>query len=134
MAFRLRSIHYVVKWIIAVFILYPPHVTSQSQHTTFTSVAPEELSDSFVRCFLKDSKGYMWFGTNEGLVRYDGIKTYWYVHDPTDNKTIANNSINVIIEDANQKLWIGTAQGLNSYDRETDSFTNVDSISGNKNN
>ncbi|WP_100614349.1 hybrid sensor histidine kinase/response regulator transcription factor [Confluentibacter citreus] len=124
LVFKLGMLAFMFSW---------PPVQSQSQLTSFMPVAPEELSNSFVRCFLKDSKGYMWFGTNDGLIRYDGINTYRYVHNPIDNKTITNNSINAIIEDSNHKLWIGTGQGLSNYNRETDNFTNVDSIPGNKN-
>src|SRR5690606_34329477 len=91
------------------------------------------LSNSFGRCFLKDSKGYMWIGTADGLMRYDGFRVYRYEHSPENTSSIINNSINVIVEDARQRLWIGTAQGLSLYDREKDNFTNVDSIPSNKN-
>jgi signal transduction histidine kinase/ligand-binding sensor domain-containing protein/CheY-like chemotaxis protein/AraC-like DNA-binding protein len=106
---------------------------SQSQHTTFSPVAPEELSSTLVRCIYKDSRGFMWFGTATGLIRYDGTTVYRYEHIRGIPNTITDNRINAILEDANNNLWIGTAQGLMIYDREKDNFIDVDSIAGNTN-
>ena len=75
----------------------------------------------------------MWFGTADGLVRYDGVNAYRYLHSPDDNTTVAHNTINIIVESKDKKLWIGTALGLCIYDRELDNFINVDSIGGNRN-
>lgn len=97
---------------------------------TFVPVAPEILSNTFVRCFYRDSKGYMWLGTAEGLMRYDGTNIVRYEHDPADHSTIPHNLINAIAEDSEKTLWIGTAQGLLKFNRELDNFINVDSIAG----
>ena len=123
----------VIKLIILALMLFVLDVNSQSQRTTFLPIENKVLSGSFGRCFLKDSKGYMWIGTADGLMRYDGFKVYQYEHNAEDKNSIVNNGINVIAEDSNQRLWIGTAQGLCLYDRERDNFINVDSISSNKN-
>ena len=108
-------------------------VLAQPQHATFVPISPGILSNSDIRCFQKDSMGYMWFGTADGLIRYDGVNAYRYMHSPDDNTTIAHSTINVIVESKDKKLWIGTAQGLCIYDRELDNFINVDSIDGNRN-
>jgi len=100
---------------------------------SFIPIAPEALSNSSIRCFFKDSKGYMWFGTDDALIRYDGSNTYRYVHDLNDRASIANSTINTILEGEDKRLWIGTAQGLCIYNRELDNFITVDSIKGNRN-
>jgi ligand-binding sensor domain-containing protein len=100
---------------------------------TFTPVAAETMSNSFVRCVYKDSRGYMWFGTDDALIRYDGSNAYRYVHDPNDRASIANSTINTILEGADKRLWIGTAQGLCIYNPELDNFITVDSIKANRN-
>lgn len=105
----------------------------QSQLTTFVPVAPEELSSTFVRCIYKDSRGFIWFGTATGLLRYDGTTIYRYEHSRGSKNAITDNRINAIVEDARKNLWIGTAQGLVIYDPEHDNFRNVDSIAGNTN-
>ncbi len=117
---------------LLISLLFGYNSIAQSQHTKFLPVEPEELSNS-ARCFFKDSKGFMWIGTSEGLIRYDGTNLYSYEHNPGDKTTISHNSINVIIEDSHQKLWIGTAKGLCLYDREKDNFINIDSFRDNKN-
>jgi signal transduction histidine kinase/ligand-binding sensor domain-containing protein/AraC-like DNA-binding protein len=122
-----------IKLVLMALMLFAPDVYSQSQRTTFVPIGDKVLSGSFGRCFFKDSKGYMWIGTADGLMRYDGFKVYQYEHNTEDKKSIVNNGINVIAEDSKQRLWIGTAQGLCIYDREKDNFINVDSIPSNKN-
>nr|WP_202016076.1 hybrid sensor histidine kinase/response regulator transcription factor [Chryseolinea lacunae] len=104
-----------------------------AQSSVFSPVAPEAISNSFVRCFYKDSNGYMWLGMGDGLIRYDGTNTYRYEHDPDDKFSLCHSSINVIVEDDRHRLWIGTALGLCIYDRELDHFINVDSIASNTN-
>ncbi len=78
----------------------------------------EGLSQSSVICMMQDSKGYMWFGTSNGLNKYDGYSFTVFIHDPLDSNSISDNGINTIIEDKNGIIWIGTVKGvLNKYDR-----------------
>jgi signal transduction histidine kinase/ligand-binding sensor domain-containing protein/DNA-binding response OmpR family regulator len=118
---------------ISIFLLLCCPLNSYTQPIVFSPVAPEAISNSFVRCFYKDSRGFMWFGLADGLIRYDGTNSYRYEHNPDDKASISHNSINVIVEDETQRLWIGTASGLCLYDPERDYFVNVDSLSSNKN-
>jgi signal transduction histidine kinase/ligand-binding sensor domain-containing protein/DNA-binding response OmpR family regulator len=121
---------------MTVFVLYLFSTAlsfAQELSSPFIPIAPDVLSNSFVRCFYKDSNGYMWIGTEEGLIRYDGSNAYRYVHDATDNTTLTHSTVNAIIEGKDKQLWIGTARGLCIYSRELDSFINVDSIKGNVN-
>lgn len=133
MIFRVKKIYLIITWVILAFILGTPQVSSQSQHTTFIPIAERALSNSYVRAFLKDSKGYVWIGTADGLMRYDGFKIHRYEHNPEDRNSIVNNNINVIIEDSKQQLWIGTARGVSRYNREKDNFISVDFNPDNKN-
>jgi signal transduction histidine kinase/ligand-binding sensor domain-containing protein/DNA-binding response OmpR family regulator len=84
----------------------------------------EELTNKFVRCILKDSMGFMWFGTFNGLNRFDGMNMIHYEHSPDDNSTISHNVINSIAPDPYGNLWIATAEGLNRYVSEYDRFLN----------
>ena len=82
------------------------------------------LSGSVVECIMRDSKGFMWFGTRNGLNRYDGYKFTIYRHDVNNPKSISNNWISGgIIEDSKGDLWIGTlGGGLNRFDRDKEIF------------
>src|SRR5687767_11354486 len=73
---------------------------AQVENHTFVPVAPAELSSTFVRCIYKDSRGFMWFGTSTGLVRYDGTTIHRYEHADGNKNTLTHNSINAIIEDS----------------------------------
>jgi signal transduction histidine kinase/ligand-binding sensor domain-containing protein/DNA-binding response OmpR family regulator len=66
----------------------------------------------------------MWFGTADGLIRYDGYKFKIFKHNPDDVTSLSFNSVLSIYEDRSGVLWIGTeGGGLNKYNRETDQFT-----------
>lgn len=78
------------------------------------------LSQSTVFCILQDSQGFMWFGTQDGLNKYDGYSFIVYRKDPEDPNSLSDSWISTMIEDHNGAIWLGTRQGgLNRLDRET---------------
>ncbi|RKZ79416.1 MAG: hypothetical protein DRR19_24975, partial [Candidatus Parabeggiatoa sp. nov. 1] len=81
------------------------------------------LSQSTVYTILQDSKGFMWFGTQDGLNKYDGYTFTHYRHDPQNPDSLSNSFILSIYEDRTGTLWIGTdGGGLDKYDRHQDKF------------
>jgi ligand-binding sensor domain-containing protein/signal transduction histidine kinase/DNA-binding response OmpR family regulator len=80
------------------------------------------LSQSNVVCILQDSRGFMWFGTFNGLNRYDGYKFEVFQHQSGDPHSISHNFISSLYEDHTHTLWVGTPDGLNYYDRESNRF------------
>ncbi len=95
------------------------------QKLKFTHITTDDgLSQSTVLCTLKDKYGFMWFGTYDGLNRYDGYHFTVYRNIPKDPHSISSNSIVALFEDKQGNLWIGTNDGLSKYDRGNDSFTN----------
>jgi len=72
---------------------------------------------------LRDRDGFMWFGTQDGLNRYDGKKFKVYQHVPGDTASLSNNYILSMCEDEEGYLWIGTmAGGLNRFDKKAGKF------------
>lgn len=71
----------------------------------------------------------MWFGTSDGLNRYDGYEFKIYKYNAKDSSGINSNNINIIFEDKSEQLWIGTQEGLNRYNRELDIFQASDLVS-----
>lgn len=65
----------------------------------------------------------MWFGTQDGLNKYDGYRFSVYKNDPFDSAAISDNFIHTVFEEANGDLWVGTDEGLNYFDREKQKFT-----------
>src|SRR6266496_1877258 len=81
------------------------------------------LSQSSVHVALQDSRGFMWFGTEDGLNRYDGYNFKIYKPDPDVPTSLSDRWINSIVEDKAGYLWIATRQGgLNRYDPRTEEF------------
>src|SRR5262245_62012675 len=71
------------------------------------------LSHNDVKTILQDSKGFMWFGTANGLNKFDGYTFTVYKHDKIDSTSILNNTVSVLREDAAGNLWIvANAPGL----------------------
>lgn len=82
------------------------------------------LSQNSVECILQDRKGFLWFGTNDGLNRYDGYRFLVYKHNPQDPTTLSNNNILSLYEDSDGDLWVGTqGGGLNLFNRSSETFT-----------
>ena len=98
----------------------------------------EGLSQSTVRCIFQDRKGFMWFGTKDGLNQYDGYKFTIYRKNPVNTNSLGSNDIKSIVDDKQGNLWIATWDGgLNSYDPKSGKFvrylkkTGANSISSN---
>jgi ligand-binding sensor domain-containing protein/signal transduction histidine kinase len=81
------------------------------------------LSQNNVMCIMQDMRGFMWFGTRDGLNKYDGYKFTIYRNDPRDNHSISSNFITALAEDSKGNIWVSTrGGGLNRYNREKDQF------------
>lgn len=76
------------------------------------------LSQNSVHCILQDNKGYMWFGTWDGLNKYDGYSFRVYNHE----NGLSDPTITALMQDQEGNLWVGTDNGLNCYNRNTNHF------------
>ena len=114
------KIYYLILLMIFPFVLIYP----QTGQYKFRHITPKDgLSSHNVRCIIKDSRGFMWFGTTDGLDRFDGYSIKAYHHNPDDSTSISGNSIRTILEDKNGDLLIGTTNGgLNKFHFETGKF------------
>jgi diguanylate cyclase (GGDEF)-like protein len=84
------------------------------------------LSQTTVLSMHQDSRGFMWFGTEDGLNRFDGVSFTTYQHDARDASSLPNNMVWAIAEDAAGDLWIGTeGGGVSRWDRRTDRFVHL---------
>jgi signal transduction histidine kinase/ligand-binding sensor domain-containing protein/CheY-like chemotaxis protein/HPt (histidine-containing phosphotransfer) domain-containing protein len=73
---------------------------------------------------LQDSQGFVWFGTEDGLVRYDGHELHRYAYSRSARGGLPGNFINQVAEDAHHDLWIAIKDaGLARWNRSTDTFT-----------
>ncbi len=82
------------------------------------------LSQSAIFCFMQDSRGFLWIGTQDGLNKYDGYTFQVFKPDRDDPNSLSNNWITALCEDNSGKIWIGTrGGGLNKLDPEQEKFT-----------
>lgn len=82
----------------------------------------EGLSQSSVLCILQDKQGFLWFGTRDGLNKYDGHNFKKYRHNSQNPNSISNSYISSLLEDEAGNLWVGTLNGLNKYNPRKNQF------------
>jgi ligand-binding sensor domain-containing protein/signal transduction histidine kinase len=80
------------------------------------------LSQESVLNILQDRQGFMWFGTQAGLNRYDGYRITVFRNEPQDSGSIVDNYVTASYEDAQGRLWFGTKGGLSRFDPVTQRF------------
>jgi len=80
------------------------------------------LSNNIVNCCIQDNNGFMWFGTRDGLNRFDGYSFYVYRADSDQPHSIGNNNIQSFAIGPDSSLWIGTIRGLYKYIQLEDKF------------
>jgi signal transduction histidine kinase/ligand-binding sensor domain-containing protein/ActR/RegA family two-component response regulator len=114
---------------ILLFILVGPAGTDPlSGDIRFDHLGiPDGLSSSSVSSIVQDNEGFIWFGTQSGLNRYDGYSIERFEHDPFDRNSLSHNLIQTMHYDrASGVLWLGTYGGLNRFDPRTRDFTVYD--------
>jgi len=84
--------------------------------------ANQGLSQSTVKCIQQDHLGFMWFGTINGLNRFDGLDFTSYNFFPQDSSSLTSSHITALYEDQKGNFWVGTPDGLNQLIRETNNF------------
>ena len=97
----------------------PPQI--YNQNIRFNHLTSEDgLSTDRVGTILQDNQGFMWFGTFDGLNRYDGYEFKVYRHNSQDPDSLNANLITALLQDRDGYLWVGTSGGgLNRYNPNT---------------
>jgi ligand-binding sensor domain-containing protein len=110
---------------LLLYFLSPAVLSAQSEKYTFRHLTIEDgLSQSTIFSILQDRIGFMWFGTTDGLNKFDGYNFTHFFHSELDSNSISGNSIREIYEDSEGYIWIGTVEGdLNKFHRRTETFT-----------
>ena len=82
------------------------------------------LSHASVFTILHDQEGVLWFGTEDGLNKYDGYAFTAYQHDDADPHSIGNSWVRSLLQSRDGAIWVGTDYGVSRFDRDTGQFTN----------
>ncbi len=113
-----------IYWLLFQICCLASHLYPQQQDIKFDHLTMEDgLSSNIVFDIVQDKRGFMWFGTIDGLNRYDGHMFTIYRNDPNDSLSLANNSVFKLYLDHAGILWIGSDYGgLCRYDSNRDVF------------
>ena len=94
-------------------------------HPVFAHIGVEEgLSQTTVLSIAQDVDGQMWFGTYDGLNRFDGYEMQVYMHGE-DSTSLAGNNVSRVFLDSGGRIWVASDGGIDLYDRSTDVFRHV---------
>ena len=134
--FQLRKFYFVFLLITSLFFLifFSKNIYCQYNTPLFENISSKvTLPNSSITCIFQDYLGYLWLGTENGLVKYDGYSTKIFQPEKNDSCSISSRGIVTIYEDKNKTLWIGTLDGLNKLNRADESFINYKHIFGDSN-
>jgi signal transduction histidine kinase/ligand-binding sensor domain-containing protein/DNA-binding response OmpR family regulator len=107
-----------------MFVLMYTVALAQNDPNFITLNTKNGLSSNTINAILQDHNGLMWFGTTDGLNKFDGTNFTVYTNNSDDQKSIPYNDITALLEDRTGRLWVGSSGGgLAYYDPRQDTFT-----------
>ena len=84
------------------------------------------MSYQFVRTIAQDKSGFMWFGSQVGLHRYDGYQFLSFHHDASNSNSLSSEIISRILVDSSQQVWIATrGGGINIFRESSQDFRHI---------
>ncbi|MCK5075167.1 MAG: hybrid sensor histidine kinase/response regulator, partial [Calditrichia bacterium] len=111
---KMNLLKYSIRLFFILIVLFK--ITFANTNIRFEHLTSSDgLSGGTVLSIYQDRRGFMWFGSMDGLNKYDGYTITIYRHDISDSNSISSNEIYAINEDNNGNLWLGTKNGLNKY-------------------
>lgn len=105
--------------------LFPSTLLAEPAFQFHTLDKQDGMISSVVYDIAQDNDGFMWFATEDGLVKYDGFEFINYRHSRLDENSLSNNGVRTLLFDNNGRLWVGTDGGVNLYRKNLDNFENI---------
>ena len=118
-----------MKVYITILLFLIACMVSGQDHSSFEHLTIEDgLANNSVRTIFQDQEGYLWFGTLNGLSRYDGQQFKSFTYSYGDTTSISNNKIREIIQDGLGYIWVVTYDDhAHRFDPKTETFVNFPS-------
>ncbi len=116
-------------YLLSVCLIFTTLTIQSQTFTNYTTV--DGLPNNNVLCLAQDTAGNMWFGTQNGIAKFDGVST-WTIFNKTTHSTLADNNITAIAVDSDNNIWVGTDFGVSVYDGVN--FTTYTTVNGLGNN
>src|SRR5713101_1990724 len=108
-------------WVVCIFSAFSQQPDLQFENYT----VDDGLSQSYVNCILQDREGFMWFGTADGLNRFDGYSFTIFRHSEDNTNSLIGNGILTLLQDGSGRILIGTHRGLDIYNSREENFIHV---------
>ncbi len=109
----------ILLFLLSTFVVPGQDINLRFQHIT----SEQGLSQNTIDCIMQDSRGFMWFGTWNGLNRYDGYN-FLVFKSENQQQGLSSNFIYSICEDSDGNIWAGTKNGLNKINHQTNAIEN----------
>ncbi|CAL1519343.1 two-component regulator propeller domain-containing protein [Chitinophaga sp. MM2321] len=120
------SIYTIYKYVLTFLVCIFPPFCIYGQELLFSRLTSEDgLSPGAVLAIAQDQNGFMWFGTQNGLNRFDTRRFKLYKHPQLDPDDIFTDYITRLLSDSDKTLWVGTRNGLSKYNPETDRLERI---------
>ena len=122
------KIHYLKTVALCCFIIF--NISISTGQILYSNIrfkqltTTEGLPHNTINTIAQDNRGFMWFGTRNGLCRYDGYTITSFSHNIADSTSLCHNFITRLYNDSfRDLLWISTDQGICNYNYRTEDFT-----------
>ena len=113
--------------LFVLFVLMCCVAYGQDDPKFITLTTKNGLSANTINIILQDHNGLMWFGTNDGLNKFDGTNFTVYTYNSNDSTSIPSNDITALLEDRTGRMWMGTSGGgLAYYNAKQDKFSSFE--------
>ena len=114
--------HAIVLFLL-LLLMQPGRAWAAYENVEFSSLTNHDgLTNSQVGAILKDTRGYIWFGTQSGLCRFDGFRMKTFYYSNTDDKSLPNNSVDELQQDYDGNIWVHTSVGYSIYKYDAEQF------------
>ncbi|MES2901064.1 MAG: two-component regulator propeller domain-containing protein [Pseudomonadota bacterium] len=121
----MKSLRHLAAWLVLLCCMLPavgqagPARTLRFEHLS----VEQGLAQESVLATVQDADGFMWFGSQAGLSRFDGYRFTTFRNAVSDPRSLGNNWVRVLHVDRKGRMWVGTDGGLDRYDPATQTFT-----------
>ena len=106
----------IMRYLVFLLPVFTLQQVFGQKNLNFTCLSTKNgLSSNTINVILQDHNNLMWFGTSDGLNKFDGTNFTAYNHIDGDSTSIPGNEIISLLEDHTGKLWVGTAEGNLAY-------------------
>ena len=125
MSIFFKKVYFLVFFFTLISTFFISESLSAQEDIHFEHITTKDgLSQNDVNTIYQDKQGFMWFGTHDGLNKYDGYNFTVYNYNQQNKKSINSNLIFTLNGDKNGNLWVGTSgNGINFFNRSTEEFT-----------